>query len=551
MVSQETDSLAPQVDQRSRAAILVGVGIFFSRISGFIRDIVFAFFFGNTGLADVWRVALKTPNVIQNLLGEGTLSASVIPIYAELLEEERTEDAGRFAGATLGILVVVAGGTALLGVLLAPSLLPLVLFRWDVEKVALTVTMIQILFPMTAVLVASAWALAILNSHRRFFVSYVAPVAWNGVIILALVVLGFGLGWSERTLLLAVAWSALLGGVLQFTVQLPYVIPLLRHFRISVSRRVTGIREAIHNFIPVVTARGAVNIGSLLEMFAAALLAEGAVAALGYAQTLYLLPISLFGMAIAAAELPELSRQRALPLKEMGEQISVALERVYFLLLPSAVAFLIFGDLLIGGIYQRGSFLAADTPVVHAILAVYALGLLATAASRVLSSTFYALRDTRTPAWIACLRVTVSLAVGVPLMFPLDRFGSTGLHYGAVGLAFGSSTAAWLEYILLRRSLSRTIGPHGPRPGIRWRIAAAASAAALVAILARWTLESGVPPKGALTFEWLGEGFSWLVLPAHAIGTTLLFGVVYLVVAHHFGVGIDLIRLLRRDTGNS
>ena len=546
-MSQETDSLASQVDQRSRAAFLVGVGIFFSRISGFIRDILFAFFFGNTGLADVWRVALKTPNVIQNLLGEGTLSASVIPIYAELLEEERTEDAGRFAGAALGILVVVGGGAALLGVLLAPSLLPLVLFRWDVEKVALTVTMIQILFPMTAVLVASAWALAILNSHRRFFVSYVAPVAWNGVIILALAVLGFGLGWSERTLLLAVAWSALVGGVLQFTVQLPYVIPLLRHFRISVSRRVTGIREAIQNFIPVVTARGAVNIGSLLEMFAAALLAEGAVAALGYAQTLYLLPISLFGMAIAAAELPELSRQRALPLKEMGEQISVALERIHFLLIPSAVAFLIFGDLLVGAIYQRGSFLAADTPVVHAVLAAYALGLLATAASRVLSSTFYALRDTRTPARMAYLRVTVSLAVGVPLMFPLDRFGSIGLHYGAVGLALGSSTAAWLEYILLRRSLSRTIGPHGPRPRILWRIAAAASAAGLVAVLVKWTLKSTILPNGA---ERLGESFTWLVLPAHAVGTVLSFGVVYLVVAHHLGVGVHIIRLLRRDTSH-
>ena len=101
-MSGGTDSLAAQVNPRSRAAFLVGTGIFFSRISGFIRDIVFAFFFGNTGLADVWRVALKTPNVIQNLLGEGTLSASVIPVYSELLEEERAEDAGRFAGAALG-----------------------------------------------------------------------------------------------------------------------------------------------------------------------------------------------------------------------------------------------------------------------------------------------------------------------------------------------------------------------------------------------------------------------------------------------------------------
>ena len=550
-MSGGTDSLASQVSQRSRAAFLVGAGIFFSRISGFIRDIVFAFFFGNTGLADVWRVALKTPNVIQNLLGEGTLSASVIPVYAEFLEEGRAEDAGRFAGAALGILMVVAGGAALLGVLLAPSLLPLVLIRWDVEKVDLTVTMVQILFPMTAVLVVSAWALAILNSHRRFFVSYVAPVAWNGTIIATLVGLGFGLGWSGRALVLAVAWGALAGGVLQFTVQLPYVIPLLRHFRLSLNRRVTGVREAIQNFIPVVAARGVVNIGSLLEVFVAALLAEGAVAALGYAQTLYLLPISLFGMAIAAAELPELSRQRGVPREELAQQISVALERIHFLVVPSAVAFLLFGDLLIGGIYQRGSFLATDTPVVHAVLAAYSLGLVATAGSRVLSSAFYALRDTRTPARMAYLRMFVTLAVGIPLMFPLDRFGSGGLRYGAVGLALGSATAAWLEYVLLRRSLSRAVGPHGPQQGVRWRIAVAALAAGMVAILAKWTLGSTVPRRDALVFAWLGERLDWLVLPILAVATALAFSVVYLAVSSRLGVRAPLGRLLRPGTRES
>jgi putative peptidoglycan lipid II flippase len=183
----------------------VGAGIFFSRISGFIRSVLLAAFFGASGLMDVWVAATKIPNVIQNLLGEGTLSASVIPVYAEFLEEGREEEAGRFAGAVLGILMVVAGGAALLGMLLAPVFVPIAFFRWDPEKLALTTLIIQILFPMTAVLVVSAWALAILNSHRRFLVSYLAPVAWNGAIIATLVAVGFGLGWSGRQLLLATA----------------------------------------------------------------------------------------------------------------------------------------------------------------------------------------------------------------------------------------------------------------------------------------------------------------------------------------------------------
>ena len=146
--------------------------------------------------------------------------------------------------------------------------------------------------------------------------------------------------------------------------------------------------EAVRNFVPVVTARGVVNIGSLLDVFVAAILAEGAVAALGWAQTLYLLPISLFGMSIAASELPELSRQRKAPVSDVAPQISAALQRIHFLLLPSMAAFLLLGDLFIGGLYQRGEFLPTDTPVIYAVLAAYALGLLASSGSRVLSSAF-------------------------------------------------------------------------------------------------------------------------------------------------------------------
>ena len=149
----------------------------------------------------MWVAATKIPNVIQNLLGEGTLSASVIPVYAEFLEEGRDEEAGLFAGAVLGILMVVAGGAALLGMLLAPVFVPMAFLRWDPEKLALTTIIVQILFPMTAVLVVSALALAILNSHRRFLASYLAPVAWNGAIIATLLVVGFGFGWSGRQLL--------------------------------------------------------------------------------------------------------------------------------------------------------------------------------------------------------------------------------------------------------------------------------------------------------------------------------------------------------------
>ena len=326
---------------------------------------------------------------------------------------------------------------------------------------------------------------------------------------------------------------------------------LLRDFRLSLARSVSGVGEDVRNFVPVVTARGVVNIGSLLDVFVAAILAEGAVAALGWAQTLYLLPISLFGMSIAASELPELSRQRKAPVSDLAPQISAALQRIHFLLLPSMAAFLLLGDLFIGGLYQRGEFLPTDTPVVYAVLAAYALGLLASSGSRVLSSAFYAMRDTRTPARIAYLRVVVSLAVGISLMFPLDRFTSGELHYGATGLALGASVAAWLEYILLRRRLATVLGPHGPARSAHISILGATAVAALAAVAAKWTLGSNVPRHDGMVAGLLGDSAPWLVQPALAVSTAFIFGVVYLTVASRLGVGAPLRQLLGRRPKHS
>ena len=287
----------------ARAAWLVGAGIFLSRVAGVVREMVFSFYFGNSAVADAWGAALRTPNVIQNLLGEGTLSASFVPVYARFLEEGREEEAGRFAGAALGIVSVVAFGAGLLGLLLAPWIVETLYPLWTEEKQALTVRLIRILFPMAAVLAVSAWALGILNSHRRFFVSYVAPVLWNLAMVTALVTFGTVLGWNaqgrDADLVAALALGALAGGALQFAVMLPWVVPVLRHFRLSVSRRVAGVRDALRAFIPVVAARGVVNVSGLLDIVLAGLLVDGAVSMLRYGQTLYVLPISLFAMSIA------------------------------------------------------------------------------------------------------------------------------------------------------------------------------------------------------------------------------------------------------------
>lgn len=478
--------------------------------------------------ADIWFAGLRLPNVLQNLLGEGTLSASFIPIYARMLEEGREEEAGRFAGAILGILIVVAYAGAIVGIVAAPWLAVLVaqgpgwiLSRfgaeaaiWSPEEIGLLARVLRILFPMTATLVVSAWALGVLNSHRRFFLSYVAPVVWNLAIIGAAgwalgsfgAVEGAGAIESAAGPLTGLAIGALIGGALQLLVQIPTVLSLLSGLRISGGRGVEGVREAIRNFGPVVLARGVVNLSALLDVALAAALAGGAISLLSRAQMLYLLPISLFGMAIAASELPELSRAGP---GGAGEQVVArrvrrALRSVLRWLVPSTVAYLLFGDLLIAALLERGGWGPEDSRAAGWVLAAYALGLAASGSSRTLTSAFYALRDTRTPARIAILRVCVSLGVGAGLMFPFDRWavgaggallsggeaGVEAIRLGAVGLALGAAAGAWFEFVLLKRALGRRIGPHGPGSSTVLRFALAAGIAGGAVALLRSPLTS-------------------------------------------------------------
>lgn len=515
------------------AASRVAAGIFISRVLGLVRESVFAHYFGNGALADAWRAGLRIPNIVQNLLGEGTLSASFIPVYARLLEEGKEREAARVAGAILGLLAIVAGVLAAAGALGAPVLARVIAIGFANDgRGDILIALLPILFPMTALLVVSAWALGILNSHRRFFVSYVAPALWNVAIITAVVgAASWGLMGVE--LLLAMAWGALAGGALQLLFQLPFAARYLKHVVPSLGRRVAHVGEVVRNFIPVVAARGAVNLSALLDIALASLLAQGAVSIMGYSQTLYLLPISLFGLSIAAAELPELSRDTVKGEEAVRARAGAAVRKVLFWLVPSAAGYIVFGDEVTAflRILPNGQFGAGDATAVGLVLGAYALGLPASGTSRVLSSTFYALGDTRTPARIAYARISVSAVIGFALMYPFDRLTAGGFGMGAAGLATGATAGAWLELYLLTGNVRQRL------PGItlgrrrlgRYLIAAAAASA-------------------------VGLGPASLLPPVHpllsAAATLLPFGITYLAATEAMGVSpVPMRSLLRRILG--
>lgn len=511
----------------SSAAGTVAVGIFSSKILGFVREMAFAFFFGVGAHVDVIRLSLRAPNLLQNLLGEGVLSAAFIPIYSRMLEEGQEKDAGRFAGAIFGLLLAIASILVLIGVLFADWIVALFAPGWlgdaarfaageiEVNKYALAVEAVRIVFPMAGILVLSAWALGVLNSHRRFFVPYFAPVFWNVAIITGLVLVDLRIGGplssvvtdavqtEVRTrLLFAALTGALAGGILQFGFQIPSVVRVMRHFKLSFSLKVKGVERAVRDTGPVIAGRGVVQLSGYIDMFLASYLATGALSALGYAQTLYLLPVSLFGMSIAASELPELSRLRGDRMDTFVLRLNRSIGQILFMVIPTIVGYLGLGFLVAAVLFRWGSFGLNENYLVWFVLAGYTIGLLPATATRLMQNTFYALQDTRTPAIIAAARIGFSAVSAIPLMFFFDQFSvgevalftqevaGDALYLGAIGLSVGGSIGAWSELLLLRRSLRKKIpsfhfpmGPAGRMVGV--------AILALIPAFVVWWLVSG------------------------------------------------------------
>jgi len=289
-----------------RSAFLVAAGILCSRLAGLARLRVFAYYFGlQSDAADAFNAAFRIPNFLQNLFGEGALSASFIPVYATLVARGEHRDADRVAGAVASLLALVVASLVLVGVLATPILIAAIAPGFLGAKRELTIAIVRILFPGAGLLVLSAWCLGVLNSHHRFLLSYTAPVMWNAVMIGTLVV--FGTRSSLPRLAMILAWGSVAGSALQFAVQVPLVWRVAPHLRFALDLASEHVRIVSRNFIPVFISRGVVQVSAYIDTLLASLLPTGAVTGLSNAQLLYTLPVSLFGMSIAAAELPTMS----------------------------------------------------------------------------------------------------------------------------------------------------------------------------------------------------------------------------------------------------
>ncbi|MGQ0650159.1 MAG: murein biosynthesis integral membrane protein MurJ [Gemmatimonadaceae bacterium] len=511
------ESEAPVVTG-DRASLAVAAGILASRLFGLVRQRVFSHFLGVGPEADAFNAAFRIPNLLQNLFGEGALSASFIPVYAKLRTQGDDDARQRLAGAVLGLLGLGAALVSLFGALGAPWLVDLVAPGFVGAKRDLTVHLVRILFPGAGLLVLSAWCLGVLNSHGKFLLSYASPVIWNVAMIGAL--LFYGSGTPLPQLVVLIAWASLTGSALQVLVQWPAVHAVLGAWRISLGSGVASAQTVLRNFVPAFIGRGVTQLSAFLDTWIASRLIDGSVTILSNAQVLYMLPISLFGMSSAAAQLPAMAGEAGLD--EAGRsrlrlRLEASLNRVVFFVLPSAMALIALGNVVGGAVFRSGRFGATETTWLWGTLAASGVGLLAATTGRLYATTLYALQDTRTPQRFAIARVIVSAILGLTGALWAGRALGLDPRWNVALLALGSAIAAWVEWALLRHSVRARIGTTRLRAGLWWRLAVSTTAAAAVALGAQRAMGS----------------VSSLVAMLLVIS---LFGATYLVVALSLGV---------------
>ena len=523
MSTATANATEPRASTAARGALLVTAGIILSRLVGLVRQRVIAHAFGTSVYADVIAAAFRVGNITQNLLGEGTLSASFIPVYARLRAEGRTAQASHFARASLGLLLAAAIVASVVGVAFAPTLTWAIASGFPAEKLMETASLVRLVFPMTGLLVLSAWALGVLKAHRRFFLPYAAPVLWSLAQIAAVTIGVSWLGLRGHALAIAVGWGAVAGAALQLLVLLPAARALLGGLAPRFATTDASSRDASRRLPGVLVGKGVIQLSGLVDTMLASYLGTGANAVLGYAQTVYLLPMSLLGTGEAAATLPEMASDTAqsdidVRNRLLRDRLGASLARVTTLTVPTTLGFLVLGRELIAVLLQGGQFDKSSTSSVVPVLAAYGFGLLGNAAVRVLTTTCYALGDTKTPARYAIYRVVASTAVSVVLMRSL----------GVQGVVIGAVVAAWVELAALAFRVSRAIGGLGLE---RIRIGR-------IALVAVASVGTGAMARPLIPVALLGERL-------HALAVLSAAGLAFIVIAPLVGL-IDPRQLLRR-----
>jgi putative peptidoglycan lipid II flippase len=446
--------LAPEPSSPSlaRSAAAAGAATITSRILGVVREQVIAAFFGAGLATDAYQVAFRIPNLLRDLFAEGAMSAAFVPTFTRHLTTSGREPAWRLGNHVINALIVVTGGLVILGIVFAePLILALAAEKYtnSPEKLALTVQLARIMLPTLTLIALAAAFMGMLNSLHHYFIPALSPAMFNVLTIVcafALVPLMPVFGLHP---IVAIAIGTLLGGVTQLALQWPTLHKEGFRYHLDLDWRDEGLRRILTLMGPGTIGMAATQVNVFVNTILATSTVEGAVSWLNYAFRLMYLPIGLFGVSIATAALPTVSRQSTRQDSiAVRDTVASSLSLMLMLNIPATVGLVVLANPIVGVLFERGRFTPADTVATASALQFYAVGLIGYAVVRIVSPIFYALGHNRTPVVVSVVVVLVNALLNYVLVH-------TALGYR--GLALGTSIAALINagtlLVLLRGHL--------------------------------------------------------------------------------------------------
>lgn len=436
----------------ARSAAVMGVATFFSRIAGLLREQTFAYLFGAGIWTDAFNVAFRIPNLLRDLFAEGAMSAAFIPTFNTLLEKEGKQKAFKLTNLTFCAILIVVGALTLIGIAASPFIVSTLApeFVANPQKFEATVTMTRIMFPFLIAVSWAAIAMGILNSLGEFFLPAIAPAFLNLSMILA--------GWLlcplavsyDMPAITGMAIGAMIGGFIQFLIQVP---ALYRHgfkFRWQLNFKDPGIRRIIRLIIPGTVGLAATQVNIAISTILATSQGDGAVSWLSYAFRIMQLPLGLFGVAVAQATLPVISRQAAANDKPgMARTIASSIRLSAFINLFACFAIIALAQPIIRILFQHGRFTPEDTIATAMALQAYAVGLLFFSLIKIMGPAFYALDETKTPVIASMSAVAVNIILNLALIKPLGYWGL------ALGTSIGAMFNAGILFYKLEHRLEK------------------------------------------------------------------------------------------------
>ena len=459
MSSNATEIPGPISSSQSvaRSAGVTSIAVLASRITGLIREIALAHYFGATAAYDAYILGFRIPNLTRDLFAEGALSSAFVPTFVDALHKKSKEEAAHLANLVATAIIIVVGLLCLVGMIFAPQMVDLLApgFRQLEGKHELAVRLTRIMCPFLLLVALAAQSMGILNACNQFALPALSSSLFN----VGSLAVGLSLGLLAGPYLgippiEGMAWGVLTGGFIQLASQVPALVRSGFAYRPAIDWSHPGLRQILRLMGPAILGSAAVQINVMVNTSFASEI-NGGMSWLGYAFRLMQLPLGLFGVAIGGATLPAISRSAARgDMDDFRRTLSRSLGLVFLLTIPSSVGLFVLGPSIIGALFERGEFNANDTHQTALALGWFAIGLAGYSALKVLVPAFYALKDARTPMFVSLGSIGINYAV-VSTMTSQTGFGLAGLALSTSAVAITGSL------ILLTILKTRITGIYG------------------------------------------------------------------------------------------